>query len=85
MALFRTIVNSQYFQKTSIILVLNKTDLLEEKIQRSNLADYFPAFPGKTHYALYRMCKQYCNDLNLNPNIAKNSRSWTKRVFVYDT
>ncbi|XP_029921460.1 guanine nucleotide-binding protein subunit alpha-14-like [Myripristis murdjan] len=45
-ALFKTIVTSKWFQDSSIILFLNKTDLLEEKIEHSHLADYFPAFTG---------------------------------------
>ncbi|XP_071391446.1 guanine nucleotide-binding protein subunit alpha-14-like [Centroberyx affinis] len=45
-ALFRTIVAYPWFQESSIILFLNKTDLLEEKITHSHLADYFPAFTG---------------------------------------
>ncbi|KAF8565071.1 hypothetical protein P879_05794, partial [Paragonimus westermani] len=44
--LFRTIVNYQCFQTTSIILFLNKKDILEEKILYSNLKDYFPEFTG---------------------------------------
>ena len=46
-ALFKTIITYPWFQQSSIILFLNKTDLLEEKIQKSNLADYFPEFDGK--------------------------------------
>ena len=45
-ALFKTIIDYEWFADASIILFLNKKDLLEEKIQRSNLADYFPAFDG---------------------------------------
>ncbi|CAB1318070.1 unnamed protein product [Coregonus sp. 'balchen'] len=43
-ALFTTIITYPWFQESSIILFLNKTDLLEEKILHSNLVDYFPAF-----------------------------------------
>ncbi|KAJ3605762.1 hypothetical protein NHX12_027806 [Muraenolepis orangiensis] len=45
-ALFRTIVSNLFFQETSFILFLNKTDLLEEKIPHSHLVDYFPKFKG---------------------------------------
>ncbi|KAJ3610364.1 hypothetical protein NHX12_022456 [Muraenolepis orangiensis] len=45
-ALFRTIVTYGCFRETSFILFLNKTDLLEEKIPHSHLADYFPTFRG---------------------------------------
>ncbi|KAG9486790.1 hypothetical protein GDO78_006927 [Eleutherodactylus coqui] len=45
-ALFRTIISYPWFQYSSVILFLNKTDLLEEKILFSHLIDYFPEFPG---------------------------------------
>ncbi|XP_077592834.1 guanine nucleotide-binding protein G(q) subunit alpha-like [Stigmatopora nigra] len=46
MALFRTITSYKWFEKSSIILFLNKTDLLKEKIMHSHLVDYFPEFNG---------------------------------------
>ncbi|XP_077416489.1 guanine nucleotide-binding protein G(q) subunit alpha-like isoform X2 [Vanacampus margaritifer] len=45
-ALFRTIITYSCFQTSSIILFLNKTDILQEKILHSHLADYFPHFSG---------------------------------------
>ncbi|TGZ55854.1 hypothetical protein CRM22_010286 [Opisthorchis felineus] len=44
--LFRTIINYPCFQTASIILFLNKKDILEEKIQYSHFKDYFPKFTG---------------------------------------
>ena len=46
-ALFKTIITYRWFKNSSVILFLNKKDLLEEKIKSSNLADYFPDFQGK--------------------------------------
>ncbi|XP_012878088.1 PREDICTED: guanine nucleotide-binding protein subunit alpha-15 [Dipodomys ordii] len=46
LALFRTILELPWFRSTSIILFLNKTDILEEKIPTSHLATYFPSFQG---------------------------------------
>uniref|UniRef100_A0AAY4DJP9 Guanine nucleotide-binding protein subunit alpha-11 n=1 Tax=Denticeps clupeoides TaxID=299321 RepID=A0AAY4DJP9_9TELE len=46
-ALFQTIINSNWFVESSIILFLNKTDLLTEKIAYSHLADYFPEYTGQ--------------------------------------
>lgn len=46
-ALFRIIISSKYFEESSIILFLNKKDLLEDTIMFSNLADYFPEYNGK--------------------------------------
>lgn len=47
LALFETIVGYPWFLKSSIILFLNKKDLLEEKIMHSNLANYFPDYTGE--------------------------------------
>lgn len=49
-ALFRTIITYPWFQNSSVILFLNKKDLLEEKITYSHLVDYFPEFDGEIIY-----------------------------------
>lgn len=46
LALFGTILELPWFKSTSVILFLNKTDILEEKIPTSHLAAYFPSFQG---------------------------------------
>ena len=46
-ALFQHIVEYPYFHQSSVILFLNKKDLLEEKIRTSDLKDYFPTFRGR--------------------------------------
>ena len=46
-ALFRTIITYPWFQHSSVILFLNKKDLLEEKIMNSHLVDYFPEYDGE--------------------------------------
>ncbi len=48
-ALFRTIITYPWFQHSSVILFLNKKDLLEEKIMYSHLVDYFPEYDGKLY------------------------------------
>ena len=45
-ALFKTIVENPLFKDTSVILFLNKTDILEEKIQHSPLSVHYPLFDG---------------------------------------
>ncbi|CAL8068427.1 unnamed protein product [Calicophoron daubneyi] len=45
-ALFRTIISYPWFQESSVILFLNKKDLLEEKVMYSHLVDYFPEYDG---------------------------------------
>ncbi|XP_072167672.1 guanine nucleotide-binding protein subunit alpha-13-like [Diadema setosum] len=44
--IFDTIVNHKCFANISVILFLNKTDLLEEKIKHISIKDYFPNFQG---------------------------------------
>ncbi|XP_054457953.1 guanine nucleotide-binding protein G(q) subunit alpha-like [Anoplopoma fimbria] len=46
LALFQTIITSEWFHLTSVMLFLNKMDLLEEKILHSHLVDYFPEYDG---------------------------------------
>jgi len=46
LALFRCIINNKWFIDSSIILFLNKKDLLEEKVMFSNLIEYFPQYDG---------------------------------------
>lgn len=58
-ALFKTIITYPWFQHSSVILFLNKKDLLEEKIMYSHLVDYFPDFEGKYLY-LITYHKYYC-------------------------
>ncbi|TRY59602.1 hypothetical protein DNTS_003885, partial [Danionella cerebrum] len=47
--IFETIVNNRVFSNVSIILFLNKTDLLEEKVKTVAIKDYFPEFTGDPH------------------------------------
>ncbi|XP_035524135.1 guanine nucleotide-binding protein subunit alpha-13-like [Morone saxatilis] len=47
--IFETIVNNRVFVNVSIILFLNKTDLLEEKVRSVPLKDYFPEYTGQEH------------------------------------
>uniref|UniRef100_A0A671SR73 Guanine nucleotide-binding protein subunit alpha n=1 Tax=Sinocyclocheilus anshuiensis TaxID=1608454 RepID=A0A671SR73_9TELE len=50
-ALFKTIISYSWFQESSIILFLNKTDILKEKISKSHLVDYFPQYTGPKNNA----------------------------------
>lgn len=54
-ALFKTIITYPWFQHSSVILFLNKKDLLEEKIMYSHLVDYFPEYDGKLIYYFLKL------------------------------
>lgn len=55
-ALFKTIITYPWFQHSSVILFLNKKDLLEEKIMYSHLVDYFPEYDGKFRRNKFLFC-----------------------------
>ena len=67
-ALFRTIITYPWFQNSSVILFLNKKDLLEEKIMYSHLVDYFPEYDGESQQQV-SSCKNNNNNNNNNQNI----------------
>jgi len=46
--IFDLICNNKVLVHVSIILFLNKTDLLAEKIVKTSIADYFPSFCGNS-------------------------------------
>ncbi|KAK3532683.1 hypothetical protein QTP86_028052, partial [Hemibagrus guttatus] len=46
MNIFETIVNNKLFSNVSIILFLNKTDLLVEKVAKVSIGKHFPDFRG---------------------------------------
>ncbi|KAL7025236.1 hypothetical protein ACKWTF_013406 [Chironomus riparius] len=68
MALFKTLITSNWFQESSVLLFLNKKDLLHEKIMNSHLDDYFPEFygPRKDIIAARNFILQMF--VNLNPD-----------------
>ncbi|XP_076675426.1 G protein alpha q subunit isoform X1 [Andrena cerasifolii] len=70
-ALFKTIITYPWFQHSSVILFLNKKDLLEEKIMYSHLVDYFPAYNGPQRDAIG--AREYILKMfvDLNPDTEK--------------
>jgi len=59
LALFEAIVSYPWFKKSSIILFLNKKDLLEEKIMMSHLSTYFPDYTGMDHIPIQACLYMY--------------------------
>jgi hypothetical protein len=62
LSLFRLIWNNRWLRRISVILFLNKKDLLEEKIRsgRSKLDEYFPEY---VPYMLPRKVFKDCRDI----------------------
>ncbi|KAK5878441.1 hypothetical protein CesoFtcFv8_023843 [Champsocephalus esox] len=71
MALFRTIINYKWFHRSSVMLFLNKIDLLEDKIMYSHLVDYFPEYDGPQRDV--KAGKEFILNMfvSLNPNEKK--------------
>uniref|UniRef100_A0A1I8ERK2 Guanine nucleotide-binding protein subunit alpha n=1 Tax=Wuchereria bancrofti TaxID=6293 RepID=A0A1I8ERK2_WUCBA len=70
-ALFRTIITYPWFTNSSVILFLNKRDLLEEKILYSHLVDYFPEYDGPSRDPIAArefILKMF---VDLNPDVDK--------------
>ena len=57
--LFETIISYPWFEKSSIILFLNKKDLLEEKVMHSDLVDYFPEYDGERNVCSFDFSASY--------------------------
>lgn len=51
LTLFEEISNSLWFEKTAIILFLNKKDIFEDKLTKSKLSDYQPEYQGDNSYS----------------------------------
>jgi len=47
--IFEEIVNNKTFAEVSIVLFLNKSDLLADKVKRISIRDTFPKFSGDPH------------------------------------
>ena len=54
--LFNTIIHYPWFLTSPIILFLNKTDLLKEKLEYSNLSDTWPDFNGTILFIYDILC-----------------------------
>jgi hypothetical protein len=72
LALFDQICNSQWFQKTSMILFLNKIDIFQAKLKYSSVKTYFPDFRG---YSLI----YYYNGIGDERDYLQTSRYFQKK------
>lgn len=75
-ALFKTIITYPWFQHSSVILFLNKKDLLEDKIMYSHLQDYFPEYDGEYVEDFHSMAETM---MLLKANIWKYFERFTKQ------
>ncbi|KAJ7617866.1 heterotrimeric G-protein alpha subunit, GPA1-like protein [Roridomyces roridus] len=78
LTLFESICNSRWFQKSSIILFLNKTDLLREKLPWSPLGAFYKDYSGGNNYDA--ACEYFRHKF-----ISLNKRVLTKQIFTHYT
>uniref|UniRef100_A0A3B4U2Q8 Guanine nucleotide-binding protein subunit alpha n=1 Tax=Seriola dumerili TaxID=41447 RepID=A0A3B4U2Q8_SERDU len=83
LALFYTTIHSPWFLNTSIILFLNKTDILADKIQTSDLQKYFPSFTGKRQDP--EDAKNYIRKLYEQQAINRDKRDEWKTLYPHFT
>ncbi|XP_070611200.1 guanine nucleotide-binding protein G(t) subunit alpha-3 [Erythrolamprus reginae] len=69
--LFSSICNHQYFASTSIVLFLNKKDLFQEKISKTNLRICFPEYNGPN---TFEDAGNYIKNQFLDLNIRKEDK-----------
>ncbi|KAL4634725.1 guanine nucleotide-binding protein subunit alpha-11-like [Arapaima gigas] len=81
MALFYTTIHSPWFIRASIILFLNKKDILAEKIQMSDLHTYFPSFTGQKQDAVAAM--KFIQTMYIQQSVNKEKRKDEKNKAVY--
>ncbi|XP_012733348.1 guanine nucleotide-binding protein subunit alpha-11 [Fundulus heteroclitus] len=74
LALFYTTIHSDWFRNTSIILFLNKTDILEDKVRTSDLIKVFPAFTGEKHNA--EQAKQFILKMYKQRALNQDTQEW---------
>ncbi len=66
LSLFYTTIHSTWFANSSVILFLNKMDILAEKIQLSDLKTYFPGFNGSLEHIKLGVRQNYMCELLLD-------------------
>jgi guanine nucleotide-binding protein G(i) subunit alpha len=77
LTLFDSICNSRWFNKTSIILFLNKIDVFKDKIEDVPIEDFFPDFQGGPDFeAGCEYFKERFEQLNM---------SETKQIYTHYT
>ncbi|GAA5933233.1 guanine nucleotide-binding protein subunit alpha [Sporobolomyces koalae] len=76
--LFDSICNSQWFVKTSIILFLNKVDVLTERILTSPVRNHFPDYQG--HDLDHNAVKDFFRE-----KFVRLNRSTSKEVYCHYT
>ncbi|XP_016327179.1 guanine nucleotide-binding protein subunit alpha-11-like [Sinocyclocheilus anshuiensis] len=82
LSLFYTTIHSTWFANSSVILFLNKKDILAEKIQFSHLKTYFPEFNGKRRDSQDAM--KFINNLYKQKAVSYETKN-SKKIYCHFT
>lgn len=83
LTLFDSICNSRWFERTSTILFLNKTDLFKQKLPTSPLVDYFPDYKGANDD--YEEASNYIMQRFISLNSSAEKQVYTHLTCATDT
>lgn len=83
MTLFYTTIHSPWFSGASIILFLNKKDILAEKIQTSDLQTYFQGFTGRKRDAQAAM--NYISEMYKQQGLSREDKRERKTIYSHFT
>lgn len=83
LTLFDSICNSRWFEKTSTILFLNKTDLFKQKLKTSPLVEYFPDYKGANDN--YEEASNYIMQRFISLNSSAEKQVYTHLTCATDT
>ncbi|KAI8637799.1 G protein alpha subunit [Parasitella parasitica] len=83
LTLFDSICNSRWFERTSTILFLNKTDLFKQKLPKSPLVDYFPDYKGAADD--YEKASSYLTQRFISLNASTLKQVYTHLTCATDT
>lgn len=83
LALFETISSYPWFKTSSIILFLNKKDILEDKILISHLSDYFPDYTGPKRD--YKQAREFIARLFIESNPGRSADIYPHFTCATDT
>jgi guanine nucleotide-binding protein G(i) subunit alpha len=86
LVLFDSVVNSRWFMRTSVILLLTNIDLFRSKLARSPLTNYFPDYSGgndvnrAAKYILGRFNRVNRAHLDLYPHLVEVTDTTNMRL-----
>ncbi|KAK0491729.1 heterotrimeric G-protein alpha subunit, GPA3-like protein [Armillaria luteobubalina] len=86
LVLFESVINSRWFLRTSIVLLLNKFDVLKKKVSKIPLERYFPEFSGgndinkAAKFILWRFMQANRARLSVYPHLTHVTDTSTARL-----